>query len=247
MRRIRVVTALISTSIILIGCMPQDASQLAKAQAAAESAKVEAESAKAGLEKARADAETARMETRTVRAELTKLLAKPSVSDESRSRIIALLEKAAKLRALTDLGIGYSAFNTQLAEVKSGSETVTLVGWPMAWQAEQGMFEAAMEGWSLGRQIWETKVGLDGKPSERFAFAINAFNTYGDKLKSLSELVAKRTGDKTASNTLEKVLKQTVVDGTPTIMADQAIQWCFVAASQAFDKSREGLRVKLKQ
>ncbi len=210
-----------------------------------EAAQAEAASLKVELGRAKADADAARAEVKAARAELVKLSAKPIVSDESRNRIIGLLEKGAKLRASTDQGIGYATLKDQLAEVKSSLETLTLVGWPVGWQAEQSMVEAAVESWSLGQKIWETKLGLVDNPLNSFAFSINAFGTYGEELKALSELVAKRTEDRTASNKLESMLKQ--AGDRPTILADQAIKWCFVAASQAFDKSREKFRVKLKQ
>ena len=235
--------ALIYTTFVTTGCTQQDNAQLSKAQAVAEAAKAEAEIAKSGLEKARADTLSAQLEAKAAKAELAKMLAKPAVSEESKTRIIAMLEKGSKLRATTESSLTLSTFKNQLADVKSGYETVTLVGWPTGWQAEQGLFEAAIDGWSLGQHIWETQLGLAGL--DRFSFSINAYAMYGDKLKALSVVVDKRTGDKDISKKFESSLRLSGTD--TTIMADKAIQWCFTAATKAFDKSREGLRIKIKQ
>ncbi len=149
-------SVLICTFAFMCGCTQEKDTELAKAKA-------ETETAKAELLQAQADAERARQEVNASKekAEITPkpVPAKQPASEESRARIISLLEKAAKLGTMTDQGVTLSPYKDQLAEIKSAWDTMSLIGWPSEWEKEQAMLEVAIDAWTLGLRIWETKVG----------------------------------------------------------------------------------------
>jgi len=55
---------------------------------------------------------------------------KPTISDDTKSRVLNFIEKASKLAAMTDQGVAFTPFSDQLAEVKSVWQTLTIVNWP---------------------------------------------------------------------------------------------------------------------
>jgi hypothetical protein len=58
---------------------------------------------------------------------------KPTISEDTKSRVLNFIEKASKLAAMTDQGVAFTPFSDQLAEVKSVWQTLTIVNWPETW------------------------------------------------------------------------------------------------------------------
>ena len=232
-----VVICLLVITALLVGCSQQKDLDSGKTRTEAEEAKIELAKTKADLAKANAQINASKVT-------LAKEPVAKTVSAETRSNIVTLFEKTAKLRASTEQGTNFIQLKNLIVEVKSSQDTVKLLGWPAGWEIEQSTFEASVEAWSLGKEIWETKLEFV-IPIDKYNFSMNAYELYGDKLNKLSDLVTSRTGDTIASARLKSILMQE--GGKPIIMADTAIQWCFFSASQAFDKSHEGLRLKLRQ
>ncbi|WP_149109221.1 hypothetical protein [Limnoglobus roseus] len=217
----------------------------AKEQAEAKAAQLIAASEKAidDMKAVRAEVDAARKEAETARQELAKETTRTDVPEDVRTHLVALLAKCSKLQTYTEQPASYRAFMEHYADVKSEAESVELIGWPKALQAEEGLVKLAVESWELGRKMWETKIGLSGRPLEEFQFNINAAPMYGKSLRELSAKVTKATGDVTAADKLDAILKE----GKDTILADFGIKWTFLAAGQPFEKAREGLKAKLKR
>lgn len=169
---------------------------------------------------------------------------KPTISDDARSRIIGLLEKAARLRASTEQGIAYEAFKDQLAEVKSAWETSNLVGWPDAWKAEHELIDVSIQAWSFALELWEIRVKIERL---RLGGIDSNMPVNVSRQKEFSKMASTVTGDKSVSDRLDKLIGPPQDDGQQYIRSKDATEWYFLVASLALDRSRDGLRTKLKQ
>ena len=127
---------------------------------------------------------------------------KPAVSEGVRNRAITLIEKTAKLDAMTSQGVTHTAFRDQLAEVKAALDTMGLLGWPKEWSGERADFDSTADAWNRAIYLWKAELDyatesrrsrlelLDGIYSnhtndvERFA---SGSTTYGPALISLQK------------------------------------------------------------
>jgi hypothetical protein len=159
---------------------------------------------------------------------------KPTISEDTKTRVLSLTEKGAKLRTMTEQGIAFTPFKDQLAEVKSASETLSLVGWPPTWNHEQANFESAIEAWNLAIDIWEAKLRADRDPGDKLRFMLDVTKLYGARLQNLADLVSRRTNDQGVKEKLERITAKKDKDADGVIIPDWAIQWCFTAASTSF-------------
>jgi hypothetical protein len=176
--------------------------------------------------------------------------------EESKSRVQTLIEKAAKLRAMTDQGVELTRFQDQLAETKAAWDTMSFNGWPAEWQREREGLAAALAAWNLANELWQEKER--SRHGTVIDFYSNAYDTNGRaKLWSLAKLVTRVTGNRDAESALGGMLAE--LDGPDPIekgplqqrlstyvSPNHAIRWCFLAAASAYDAARDGLRTKFK-
>lgn len=78
-------------------------------------------------------------------------------TNDFKSKLNNFLVDADQLNLMTEQGVSYQEFRTQLIEVKS--TYVSLDSWPSAYQDEKQAFDKAIEGWDLTLEVW--KVYLD--------------------------------------------------------------------------------------
>lgn len=201
------------------------------------------EKASEELRVARAEAEASKREAEAARAELSKATAKPEIPEDVRTHLIALVAKCSKLQTYTEQAASYKVFMEHYGEVKSAAESVDLLGWPEKLQAEERMMKLTIEAWELGRSVWETKLGLADDPNKQLQFNLNVVPVYGDRLKGLAARVTKATSDASAANKLDEILK---ADGG-RILADFAVRWSFLAATQPFERLKESIKAKIKR
>jgi hypothetical protein len=169
------------------------------------------------------------------------------IPDSTQARILSLIEKGSKLRTMTDQGTSLTLFKDQLAEVKSGWETLTIAGWPLTLNHEEANFDSAIQAWSLAADIWDAKLRAERDSGDKFLFALDVYKIYGERLRSVADLVARRANDESVKAKLERITVKDDKHPEGATLPDWAIQWCFTAASASFDKAREGLRERLKK
>lgn len=78
-------------------------------------------------------------------------------TNEFKAKLTPFLAEAEKLNVMTEQGITYQEFRTQLIEVKSTYEAID--SWPALNRDEKRSFDLAIKGWGLTLDVW--KVGID--------------------------------------------------------------------------------------
>jgi hypothetical protein len=79
---------------------------------------------------------------------------------EFKSNLNAFLTEAEKLNVMTEQGVSFQEFRTQLIEVKSSYASID--SWPLSYQDEQRSFELAIKGWDYTLEIWNFKLAALG-------------------------------------------------------------------------------------
>ncbi len=77
-------------------------------------------------------------------------------TNEFESKLNTFLVQADKLDLMTEQGVSYQEFRTQLIEVKSTYASIDY--WPSRYQDEKLAFDKAIEGWDLTLDVWEYSV-----------------------------------------------------------------------------------------
>jgi len=173
---------------------------------------------------------------------------KPTVSEDTKARVLNFIEKATKLTAMTEQGVAFTPFTDQLAEVKSVWQTLTLINWPETWNREKANFESAIEGWGLAKEIWERKLKMSSDPADKLEYLFGSGKIYAPRLQAYAETVTRRTEDQSALREFDLVyLKMSPEAKEKLLIPDGAIQWCLSTASLSFDKAREGVKNRLTQ
>jgi hypothetical protein len=115
---------------------------------------------------------------------------KPTISEETKARLASFLEKAGKLRVMTDQGIRLDEFRAQLSEVRGAWESVSTLGLPKQLKSEEQELDTAVSSWALAQEIWSEQISVATKaaesPGKDVIFALHAPAQYGDRLDVLS-------------------------------------------------------------
>jgi Fe2+ transport system protein B len=75
---------------------------------------------------------------------------------EFKSSLNAFLAEAEKLNLMTEQGVNFEEYRTQLIEVKS---TYALIdSWPMSYQNEKRSFDLAIKGWDYALDVWNDQL-----------------------------------------------------------------------------------------
>lgn len=74
-----------------------------------------------------------------------------------KSKLNAFLVEAEKLNVMTEQGVNFQEFRSQLVAVKSTYAAIDT--WPSSYQDAQRSFDLAIKGWELALDVWEFKVG----------------------------------------------------------------------------------------
>lgn len=171
---------------------------------------------------------------------------KPTISEDTKSRVLNFIEKASKLAAMTDQGVAFTPFSDQLAEVKSVWQTLIIVNWPETWNRERANFESAIEGWSLAKEIWERKITMSSNPEDKLEYLMGTGKIYASRLQAYAETVTRRTDDQRALRKFDSVYFKMRPDAKEKMLdPDGAIRWCLSTASMSFEKARDGVKSQL--
>lgn len=79
-------------------------------------------------------------------------------TNESKVKINNFLVEANKLNSMTEQGVTYQEFRTQLIEVTSSYALIDY--WPSSYRDEKLAFDKAMEGWQWTLTIWKYKLDI---------------------------------------------------------------------------------------
>ncbi len=114
-------------------------------------------------------------------------------TSEFKAKLEPFLVEAEKLNVMTDQGVNFQEFRTQLIEVKSTYAAIN--SWPMSYQDEQRSFDLAIKGWEYALEIWNfqlSAVGLSsftGRPDyegiDIYLDGIDSFANYDEEISLL--------------------------------------------------------------
>ncbi|MBK9208528.1 MAG: hypothetical protein IPL71_09575 [Anaerolineales bacterium] len=79
-------------------------------------------------------------------------------TNEFKTKLNAFLVEAEKLNTMTEQGVSYQEFRTQLVEVKSTYASID--SWPMSYQNGRRSFDLAIKGWDYTLDSWTYKLDL---------------------------------------------------------------------------------------
>jgi hypothetical protein len=167
----------------------------------------------------------------------------PAISEDTKSRVLDFIEKAAKIDNMTAQGVTYTQFTDQLAEVKSAWQTLTLVSWPETWGKEKAEFESAIDGWNLANEIWGKQIEVSSDSDAKTDFLFGAGKIYGPRLQAYAATLDHITDQ----NGLDKVHIPYDTNNPMSFDPDIVIKWCLSTSSICFQIARDGVKSHLSQ
>ncbi len=115
----------------------------------------------------------------------------PLLSEESKTRIANFVEKASKLRAMTEQGVRLEDFKAQLSEVRGTWDSITTVGLPQQFHAETQLLQTTVSAWELAQEIWSEESDARAEslktPGADMLFTLSAGSLYRTKLSQIQD------------------------------------------------------------
>lgn len=115
---------------------------------------------------------------------------KPVISEETKSRIANFLDKAGKLRVMTEQGLQLKDLTVQLSDVRGTWESISTFGLPQHLKREETLLNTAVMAWALAQEMWssQTKATAEAMetPSTDIYFLLTADRQYSARLEALS-------------------------------------------------------------
>ena len=114
---------------------------------------------------------------------------KPAISEETKAQLMNFLDKAGKLRAMTDQGLSLNDFRSQLSEVRGIWESISTFGLPQQLKAEERILDSVVSAWVLAQDLWSGQVNAEAEavnlPGEDVLYSLRAEAQYGKRLDAL--------------------------------------------------------------
>ncbi len=125
-------------------------------------------------------------------------------TSEFKAKLQPFLVEAEKLNVMTDQGVNFQEFRTQLVEVKSSYASID--SWQSSYQDERVMFDKAIQGWSYTLDVW--KIGLNDPTLDYNSIVILAEMSFVEDLARYAAIDKMEAMSMTSKDWIEELMSQ---------------------------------------